>query len=187
MLADEYDPFSNDYLEPYGTSWDGTAVEQTFRSFWSMVKVLHTGGIEKVFITGISPLSLTDIGSGFNVGRNLSSDEDVAAVCGLRRVDMEAALRKLCDSDDDYERHKHCSVMFRLRAMCGRTVRKYSDSTQTRPYVERSRWSPNAQQDNIRLDGEAQQGNIRLAGEKPKLYVEEFEVPGRKDSFTLQI
>ncbi|KAN0076567.1 putative AAA-ATPase domain containing protein [Elaphomyces granulatus] len=89
-IADEYDTFSNDYLEPYGT-----AVEQTFRSFWSMVKVLHTGGIEKVFITGISPLSFTDIDSGFNVGRNLSSDEDVAAVCGLRRVDMEAALRKL--------------------------------------------------------------------------------------------
>src|SRR6267378_5733820 len=105
MLVDEYDTFSNSYLEPYGTSWGGTAVEETFKSFWSMVKVLYTEGIEKVFITGISPLSLTDIGSGFNVGRNLSYNKDVAAVCGLRRVDMEAALRELCDSDDDYERH----------------------------------------------------------------------------------
>jgi Predicted AAA-ATPase len=73
--VDEYDAFSNDFLEPYNTTWDGTAVERTFKSFWSMFKsLLSKNRISRVFIAGISPLSLTDIGSGFNVARNISFD-----------------------------------------------------------------------------------------------------------------
>ena len=113
MLVDEYDSFSNDYLEPYSTTtWDGTAVEQTFKSFWSMVKSLldPTKGISRTFIIGISPLSLTDIGSGFNVGRNLSFDDDVAGLCGLTYTDIEAALKEVCGLDLEAY-NKHLSVI----------------------------------------------------------------------------
>src|SRR6059058_2081694 len=112
LLVDEYDTFSNDYLEPYSATWVGTEAERTFKSFWSMVKSLlgPTKGIQRAFITGISPLSLTDIGSGFNIARNLSFDEDLAGLCGLTRTDVEAALKKVCGSDTDaYE--NHLSVM----------------------------------------------------------------------------
>ena len=108
MLVDEYDAFSNDYLDPYKTTtWEGTAVEQTFKSFWSTVKLLiGTDGISRAFITGISPLSLTDISSGFNVARNLSFDQDVSGLCGLTRTDIEAALKKVCGSDiNAYNNH----------------------------------------------------------------------------------
>ena len=56
MLVDEYDAFTNNYLEPldivepYKTTLDGTAVGETFRSFWSIVKLLCTQGIQRVFI-----------------------------------------------------------------------------------------------------------------------------------------
>jgi len=58
----------------------------------------------RVFITGISPLSLAEIGNGFNVAINLSFDEDVAGLCGLADTDIEAAL-KVCGFTSDYQHH----------------------------------------------------------------------------------
>jgi len=105
LLVDEYDTFSNVYLEPNNTAWEhtweDTAVEQTFKSFWSMVKLLLADGIERAFVTGISPLSLTGVGS---VARNLSLDEDVAGLCGLTRADIEDTLQKICGLET-YEYH----------------------------------------------------------------------------------
>ena len=114
MLVDEYDAFSNGYLNPYKTTtWEGTAAERTFKSFWSTVKsLLGTNEISQAFITGTLPLSLTDIGSGFNVGRDLSFDQDVSGLCGLTRTDIKAALKKVCGSDTNAY-NNHLAVMTR--------------------------------------------------------------------------
>jgi hypothetical protein len=111
LLVDEYDAFTNNYLEPpnivepHKTTWDGTAVGETFRSFWSMVKMLYTEGIQKVFITGISPLSLSGVSSAFNIARNLSFHRDLAGLCGLTFSDLEATLKEIGKDD------KHLSEM----------------------------------------------------------------------------
>ena len=109
MLVDEYDTFSNDYLEPYSNvTWEGTAAEATFKSFWSTVKSLvgPTKGISRTFITGISPLSLTNVGSGFNISRNVSFNKKVVGLCGLTRTDIEAALEEVCGSGTEtYKNH----------------------------------------------------------------------------------
>jgi len=100
VLVDEYDAFPNNYLEPPKTAggpkiaWEDTAVGRTFKSFWATIKSLGTDGIiQRVFITGISPLSLSVLGSGFNVVRNVSFDRDLAGLCGLTYSDLEDALK----------------------------------------------------------------------------------------------
>jgi hypothetical protein len=123
LLVDEYDAFTNNYLEPpntvepHKTALDGSPVEETFRSFWCMVKLLFTVGIEKVFITGISPLSLSSIGSAFNIARNVSFHQDLAGLCGLTFSDLEATLKEIGE-DHKYDKHdeddkpdKHLSEM----------------------------------------------------------------------------
>ena len=70
-----------------------------------MVKLLCSQEIRKVFITGISPLSLSGIGSAFNVARNLSFHQDLAGLCGLTSSDLEAALKEIGEDD------KHLSEM----------------------------------------------------------------------------
>ena len=89
-----------------------TDIEAVFKNFWSTVKSLLAlpEGIQRAFITGISPLSLTDLGSGFNVARNLSFDDDVSGLCGLTSTDLDAALKVVCGSDIEAY-HKHISVM----------------------------------------------------------------------------
>ena len=108
MLVDEYDAFPNNYLDPPNIvggpkategpkiTWEDTAVGRTFKSFWATIKSLCTDSfIKRTFITGISPLSLSTLGSAFNVARNLSFDRDLAGLCGLTYSDLEDALKRI--------------------------------------------------------------------------------------------
>jgi len=115
FLVDEYDSFNNGYLEPNNATSRGTAVEETFKSFWSRVKELAgpTKGIPRAFITGISPLALSDIVSGFNIATNRSFDKDLAGLCGLTSTDIKAALKEACGSDlDAYQNHLSAMTEF---------------------------------------------------------------------------
>ena len=112
VLVDEYDAFPNNYLTQHMTAkghnidWEDTAVGRTFRSFWATTKSLATDSIiRRIFITGISPLSLSGVGSGFNVGRNLSFDKRLAGLCGLTRSDLEDALKRICENPADCDRY----------------------------------------------------------------------------------
>ncbi|KAN0086818.1 putative AAA-ATPase domain containing protein [Elaphomyces granulatus] len=109
LLVDEYDCFSSDYLEPFRT---GIPLDIRFKSFFSAVKsmLMLPGGIQKVFMTGISPLSLTHVGSGFNVAVNLSFTKRVAALCGLTGNDIEMALKEVCGENSEIYQ-KHLSIM----------------------------------------------------------------------------
>ncbi|KIX03383.1 uncharacterized protein Z518_06935 [Rhinocladiella mackenziei CBS 650.93] len=109
VLVDEYDAFPNNYLEPPKTvgrpkiAWEDTAVGRTFKSFWATIKSLCADGIiQRIFITGISPLSLSVLGSGFNVARNTSFDKDLAGLCGLTYSDLEDALKGIYEDPEVY-------------------------------------------------------------------------------------
>jgi hypothetical protein len=114
LLVDEYDAITNGFLKPYNTTWQDSAIEQAFISFWSTIKALREVpyGIQKAFITGITPLSLAGAGSGFNVARNLSSSANIAGLCGLTRADIKAALEKVCGSDLTYKTHLQDMTMY---------------------------------------------------------------------------
>jgi len=107
VLVDEYDAFPNHYLELQHTAgepkiaWEGTAVGSTFKSFWSTVKELSCDGfIRRIFITGISPLSLSGVGSSFNILSNVSFDRDLSGLCGLTYSDVEDTLKKICEEPE---------------------------------------------------------------------------------------
>jgi len=99
VLVDEYDALPNNYLKPPKTvsepniTWEDTQLGRTFKSFWATMKVLGIeGSIQKTFIMGISPLSLSALSSVFNVVRNLSFSKELAGLCGLTYSDLEDAL-----------------------------------------------------------------------------------------------
>jgi hypothetical protein len=102
VLADEYDAFPNHYLELQQTTgelkiaWEGTPVGTAFKSFWSTVKSLCLEGfIRRTFVTGISPLSFSSIGSACNILSNVSFYRSLSGLCGLTSSDVEDALKKV--------------------------------------------------------------------------------------------
>jgi len=83
-------------------TWRGSGIAGTVQAFWSAVKaVMYPHGVKKVFITGITPLQLSDMGSGFNIARNISFEPRFATVCGLTTDDVEDTLRLFCKGDEE--------------------------------------------------------------------------------------
>ncbi|KAF8247351.1 hypothetical protein K440DRAFT_303153 [Wilcoxina mikolae CBS 423.85] len=105
LLADEYDSLANNYMNPTDPlSWSGTEVASNLKSFWSAVKhcmgVNHNRGLKKTFITGVTPLLLTQYSSGFNIAQNISFDPGFSTMCGITKSDVLAALKLVCDDQE---------------------------------------------------------------------------------------
>lgn len=77
LLIDEYDNFTNTLLVTYGTERyrRTTHGEGFIREFFNTIKAATTGpgaAIDRLFITGVSPVTMDDVTSGFNIGTNIS-------------------------------------------------------------------------------------------------------------------
>ena len=109
VLIDEYDNFANTILAQDGadTYHAFTHGGGFFRSFFATLKHgAETGGVERLFITGVSPLAMDDVTSGFNIGANLSFDADFNAMMGFTRGEVGTLLEryaglKVFDQDPD--------------------------------------------------------------------------------------
>jgi len=77
LLIDEYDNFTNTIISSEGEE-RYTAIthgEGFFRHFFNVIKAGTTGTgapISKLFITGVSPVTMDDVTSGFNIGDNIT-------------------------------------------------------------------------------------------------------------------
>ena len=113
VLIDEYDNFANTVLAHHGeeASQSFTHGGDFYRNFFATLKAGagHSGGLERMFITGVSPITMDDVTSGFNIGRNISlqpefndmlgfTEEEVRGLlemyrdCGVLDQEVEAAL-----------------------------------------------------------------------------------------------
>ena len=77
LLIDEYDNFTNTILSSYGQERyrEKTHGEGLIRSFFNNVKASTSNAgaaVERLFITGVSPITMDDVTSGFNIGTNIS-------------------------------------------------------------------------------------------------------------------
>ena len=97
LLIDEYDNFTNTILSTYGTERYNTMThgEGLFRFFFNKVKELTTGpdaAIRRMFITGVSPVSMDDVTSGFNIGTNITTEEEFNSIIGFSEVELRTML-----------------------------------------------------------------------------------------------
>ena len=99
VLIDEYDNFANTILAARGAAayQDFTHGGGFYRNFFAALKGgagLGGGGLERLFITGVSPITLDDVTSGFNIGTNVSLLPEFNALLGF----TEAEVRDLVQS-----------------------------------------------------------------------------------------
>ena len=77
LLIDEYDNFTNTILSSYGQERyrEKTHGDGLIRGFFNNVKASTSNAgaaVERLFITGVSPITMDDVTSGFNIGTNIS-------------------------------------------------------------------------------------------------------------------
>ena len=104
VLVDEYDNFANTILAHHGTDayQELTHGGGFYRNFFAALKGgagRSGGGLERLFITGVSPITLDDVTSGFNIGKHISLQPEFNAVLGFTEAEVGDLLRIYHDAD----------------------------------------------------------------------------------------
>ncbi len=109
IIIDEYDNFTNTILAESGLSAynDLCHGDGFFKDFFARLKAATSGteaAVPRLFITGVSPVTMDDVTSGFNIGTNISLDSVFADLTGFRHDDLRAIAQyyaPLCGFDAD--------------------------------------------------------------------------------------
>ena len=102
VLIDEYDNFANTVLAYHGAEayHSFTHGGGFYRNFFAALKGgadRSGGGLERLFITGVSPVTMDDVTSGFNIGTNISLEPDFNEMVGF----TEPEVRRLVETYRD--------------------------------------------------------------------------------------
>ena len=97
ILIDEYDNFANTVLvhrgqEAYESFTHGGGF---YRNFFATLKAGtggEGGGLERLFITGVSPITMDDVTSGFNIGENVTLSPKFNDVLGFTEPEVRGLL-----------------------------------------------------------------------------------------------
>ena len=98
VLIDEYDHFGNRLISDGKMSTYRELVDSSgfLRSFYAAIKTFAgTSTIARTFITGVSPIVLDDLSSGFNIISHISRDEQFNAMAGFTHPEIERAVDTL--------------------------------------------------------------------------------------------
>ena len=101
VLIDEYDNFANTVLAYRGTDayTSFTHGGGFYRSFFATLKAgTAGGGIERLFVTGVSPITMDDVTSGFNIGTNISLDRRFNELLGFTESEIREVLAAYRDA-----------------------------------------------------------------------------------------
>ncbi len=95
LFIDEYDHFTNkilaepNCLEEYQSETHGTGY---LRTFFDTIKAGTDFSIKRCFVTGVSPVTMDDLTSGFNIGTNYSTSPEFNELVGFTEEDVREML-----------------------------------------------------------------------------------------------
>jgi hypothetical protein len=100
LLIDEYDNFANEVMtnrhQSKTRNEELVRAEGIIKTVFKAVKAAASGrGLERVFITGVTPLVMSDITSGYNVSENISHLPTLNTLCGFSSEEILTINRKI--------------------------------------------------------------------------------------------
>ena len=106
VIVDEYDNFTNEIVStagkvPYKEITHGTGF---YRGWFKKFK----GTCDRIFMTGVSPVTMDDLTSGFNIATNITQEEEFNAMVGFTAEETRRLFEDFRGTGrfrDDAERH----------------------------------------------------------------------------------
>lgn len=107
LLIDEYDNFANTVMMGVqmldkdsgkdGQKYHSLVHEQgPLRTFFKTVKALTTSAMfDRVFITGVSPVVMSDITSGYNIAENIYFEPEFNILCGFTQAEIKSVIEQI--------------------------------------------------------------------------------------------
>jgi hypothetical protein len=103
LIIDEYDDFANDII----AMGDGLFYKEIIhasgfvRNFYKAVKLGTESVIDRIFITGVSPIMLDDLTSGFNISENMTMDPICGEMLGFTEEEVRGIVEQFFQSNID--------------------------------------------------------------------------------------
>lgn len=97
LLVDEYDNFANELITGGNKStYEGILHGEGFvKSFYKAIKDATNDNFKRIFITGVSPIMLDDLTSGFNIAENLTVEKNLNSILGFTKNEVEYILDEI--------------------------------------------------------------------------------------------
>lgn len=97
IIIDEYDNFTNAILEGSGDRFKSIVGNEGFiRAFYAVIKEYYGSGIVGcVFITGICPITLDSMTTGFNISTDISTDIEFNSMIGLTHDEVKYLIKDI--------------------------------------------------------------------------------------------
>lgn len=107
VLIDEYDNFANELItggkqSTYNSILHG---EGFVKVFYKAVKDATMDNFTRIFMTGVSPIMLDDLTSGFNITRNYTLDEKLNAMLGFTRDELSWIMDEVALNDEELRKN----------------------------------------------------------------------------------
>ncbi|MFN8488059.1 MAG: AAA family ATPase [Caldilineaceae bacterium] len=95
VLIDEYDHFANELVAFQLEEFKRSVSRNGYvRKFYESIKAATgTGVVDRIFITGVSPLTLDSLTSGFNIGKHISLDIQFHNMMGFTEDEVGVILQ----------------------------------------------------------------------------------------------
>ncbi len=107
VVIDEYDNFANTLMSVDESSYQQILHADGFvRLFYNVLKEATTdnkAAIDRIFITGVSPLCLSYVTSGFNIAANLSTSNKFNAMIGFTTDEVRKMFEYYSNAYGDYK------------------------------------------------------------------------------------
>jgi len=106
LFIDEYDNFANELLmgrrDAEGSRYQALlSGEGCMKALFKTIKMAASGqGLGRVFVTGVSPVAMSDLTSAYNVAENIYLLPHFDALCGFRETEIVAVLAEIARECD---------------------------------------------------------------------------------------
>ena len=104
LLIDEYDNFANQVMmgvqQDKQKRYEALVFEEgPLRTLFKAVKASTSESLfDRIFITGVSPVVMSDITSGYNIAKNIYLNPAYNDLCGFRSEEVVAAVSAVADT-----------------------------------------------------------------------------------------
>ncbi|BBE30105.1 hypothetical protein OSSY52_02460 [Tepiditoga spiralis] len=119
LLIDEYDHFANELLSFKLDEFKNIVSKTGFvRKFYEVIKEGTRSVIDRLFITGVAPITLDSLTSGFNISKNMSTTLELNEMMGFTESEVKDILKEYQINDDILQDMKfsYNGYMFNERA-----------------------------------------------------------------------
>ncbi len=100
VIIDEYDQFANDVLSEDLNHFKAiTSAEGFLKNFFAKLKLATRRTVARIFITGVTSISLDSMTSGFNIATNCTIDPEFADLFGFTEAELVKLVPQVLDLD----------------------------------------------------------------------------------------